>query len=499
VRLLAGVAAVVHRLVRRSEPDATTGRRRLAREGAAAGPPGRGTVGARRVGVTRLRRLGAFLLDAARVLRWGEEAPGFTLVKRAWRDGALGRLGLLALVTLSIALGLVIASLDPAGAGTLPPAAVALALGALGLGTALGLAAAVTLPLSLLVPTLLVVGWYELLPAGGVAGTPLFALPPLVSYFLAHLAARRQAGRHARAWLLPMALAVGWASHASLGVTAPGEPPLDVALGLGLGLGLWAATVHRRALASRRSLLSVEATFALLFVALGATWLVAWARDPSGSAERLVLLGSALLLPLDLFWLWLGATTFQGTLEVGAWSARVLGRVVGRRVAAVGLPLVWLLASALAWLATWSVPLWAAILAHELGLSAWVTTWGDGVHLAVWLVPVTSVVALLLVSALALRRRAFAEAVERVHGLWIAAFLGVLALWEAASDAASAPDDAAQRLSTGAAVVLVGGLVWEAAKSGGDWAQGTRARTHAVLAGLLSAGSPGSAGWRPAS
>ena len=465
-----------------------------------------------------LRQLRPLLWDAARVLRWDDEAPGFALVRCAWKGGWLTRLGLVMLVlgtalvswlvVAAAAPGTTDSSQTPMEAVRLAPPLVALVLLLYAFALGLGLAAATTLPLPLYVALAIPVGWYGILPAGGTVGTLLFAVPPLLLLTLGVVTARTAASSartdtppsrlRARLWLLPLALAAGYATRGTFHLSFPTQPALDLVASLGLGLALWLLATLPAWLAPSPTPPRLALRALLIGTALGATWLVGTLRAPEATADRLVLLGRALLLPIALFWLWLGGTTFQGVLAIGAWTARAAGRLIGPRALGVTLPSLWLVVGVFAWFATWPLPLWAAVLADDLGLAAWSFGLEASTWFALRILVFASPLAVLLLLALSLRDRLDHAALiiddevgqrrldrlSTIHGLWCATFLGVIALWEAAEDAVAAGDEPLP-VTAWAGLLLIGGLVWEGARSGGDWAEASSARLLGVLAALL--------------
>ncbi len=431
----------------------------------------------------RWQSLTSLALDALRTFRWGNEAPGVALVARAWRAGALGRVGLAALIA-GVASASVLLTSQGGPPRPLAPGSLVAVVALLLIATALGLAAARALALPLYVVTALAMGWYGVLPAGGVAGTPLFALPPLALLALGWVIARVRRTASGRWWLLPLALGAGWVARGALGLSFV-EPVPDTVAGVLLGLILWGLVTNPRALAFERAMPGSNGVFWLALAAFGVPWIVGASMQPAATADRLVLLGRALLLPLDLFWLWLGATTFQGAIEVAEWSVRTSVRIVGAKIVTIGLPVVWVVAALFAWLSTWMLPPSVAVFAHDLGVAAWAESWSDALWYAVrWQVWVTLATFVLLL-VLRMRGRRGATLVGAVHGLWLAAFLGVLGLWGAAEDAVAAADDAVPATAW-AGVMLVGGLVWEVARSSGAWVDTSPARLLGVLAGLMA-------------
>lgn len=428
----------------------------------------------------RSKQLG---VDAARTWLLDDEAPGVALAVRAWRVGALGRIALATLLV-GVAISATLLVAHEGRPRALPPAALAVALALLLVATSLGLAAARALSLPLYVMSALAIGWYGLLPAGGVADTPLFALPPVTLFAFAWVSARVHPTRGRRWWLLPLALEVGWVSRRALGLSVP-DDALDTAAGLALGVALWALATHRRALACRRFVPGTGATFVITLVAFGVPWVIGAAREPEASAERVVLLGRGLLLPLALFWLWLGATTFQGAIALGRWAVRTSARVLGDRVVTPALPIVWLVAAAFAWLATWPVPVWAAVLAHDLGFTAWAASWGDGMWFAVRWQVWASLVVLIAWLVQRVRGKHGVALASWLNALWVATFLGALGLWEAAEYAVSAAEEAAPETQW-AAVMLIGGIIWEIARSSGDWSGAAPSRAIGLLSGLVA-------------
>jgi hypothetical protein len=138
---------------------------------------------------------------------------------------------------------------------------------------------------------------------------------------------------------------------------------------------------------------------------------------------------------------------------------------------------------------------------YQAGFYNWVDTWNLAHYFTASVLPGLGLLALLawLVHAFSTHGKPARKAVVRLNSLWIAALLICLGFFESLEAFATLEADAIPETGFWPILVLLGGLWWEIATSGAEWAEASEQRLKALLAfiglmlslsiGLIAAGS----------
>ncbi len=453
------------------------------------------------------------------------EWEGLKLVRRVWQVRPLGRLGLAALLVGSIlaATQIEARAAQPLGADVALPLSVTIIGAALfALGWAFALSAALTLPLWGYLIVAAYLSWHGLFIGGSLAGTPLFALPTVWMLLIGWRLARMRHGRW-RFWFLSMCFGAAYLTYGAFGLRKIFTGDWELFAPITLSLLYFAALTNRFVLKrfslrpeesvsrqeakpqSKNRFLSVLATLRELFffedgahlppradrvfgwtlIVIGLFFTLGISRDPITAGSNTLLTLRGLLGIVDLFWLWLGAGLFQGAIGLGKWVTKESTAFFSARVTRVILPMLWLGVGVFSWIATHDLSVETAVFAHTIGLSAWVNTWTDHDYWGVYYQLFASLIAVMLVVFLVIRRRWTDDKVAWLSGLWLAAYIGVVGFYANFESFGTLEADAAAPLAFWTGFTLIGGLVWEMAKSNADWSKVSNERILALIAWLL--------------
>lgn len=453
------------------------------------------------------------------------EWEGLKLVRRVWQVRPLGRIGSLALLVGSIiaATQIEARAAQPLGADVALPLSVTVVGAALfALGWAFALSAAITLPLWGYFILAAYLSWHGLFIGGSLAGTPLFAVPTVWMLLIGWRLARLQTG-HWRFWLLIMCFGAAYLTYGAFGLRRIFTGDWEVFAPLTLGLIYFAALINRYTLkrfslhpekagshhaaktprngiwrgclAALRKIFFVDVdsrlppkadrVFWWTLIVIGIFFTLGISRDPITASSNTLLTLRGLLGLVDLFWLWLGAGLFQGAIGLGKWVTKESTAFFSARVTRVILPALWIGAGVFSWIATHDLSMETAVFAHNSGLSAWVNTWTDHDYWGVYYQFFASVIAVMLVVIFVIRRRWTDDKVAWLSGLWLAAYIGVVGFYANFESFGTLEADAATPLAFWTGFTLIGGLVWEMAKSNADWSKVSNERILALIAWLL--------------
>jgi hypothetical protein len=418
------------------------------------------------------------------------EATRWRLIWHAWNAGKLGKLGLACL-----SLGAIITAVNiearPARAlyadVSLPPEIVTLSLALFALGWAFALTAASRWTAWGYFIVAAYLSWYALLIGGSLAGTPLFALPVLWMLFIGWRVARAAPGRR-RLWLLAMGCGASYLTYGAFGLHRLSDDLGEVLIIIALGLIYYAALINPRMLRlfpPPDRLPRPDRVFAGTLVVAAVFFAAAVGRDQAVVSSNTLLAMRGLLGVVDLFWLWLGAGLFQGAIGLGKWITKESMSFLTPRVTRLVFPLLWLGVGVFSWIATHDLSLETAVFAHNTGLSAWVNTWNNPDYWGVYYQLYASVIALIAMSVLLVRRRWTNDRLAWLSGLWLAAYIGVVGFFANFEAFGTLTDDAAAPLTFYTGLTLIGGLLWEFATNDADWLKASRWRSYGMIAFLL--------------
>lgn len=453
------------------------------------------------------------------------EWEGLKLVRRVWQVRPLGRIGLAALLigALVAATQIEARAAQSLYADVALPESVTIVGAALfALGWAFALSAALTLPLWGYLIVAAYLSWHGLFIGGALAGTPLFALPTVWMLLIGWRLARMRHGRW-RVWLLAMCFGAAYLTYGAFGLRRIFTGDWELFAPITLGLIYFVVLTNRSVLKrfslrpeesvsrqeakpqSKNRFLSVFATLRELFffedgahlppradrvfwwtlIVIGLFFTLGISRDPITAGSNTLLTLRGLLGIVDLFWLWLGAGLFQGAIGLGKWVTKESTAFFSARVTRVILPVLWLGVGVFSWIATHDLSVETAVFAHTIGLSAWVNTWTDHDYWGVYYQLFASLIAVILVVFLVIRRRWTDDKVAWLSGLWLAAYIGVVGFYANFESFGTLEADAATPLAFWTGFTLIGGLVWEMAKSNADWSKVSNERILALIAWLL--------------
>jgi hypothetical protein len=432
------------------------------------------------------------------VIRWrywrkyqfSGEWEGLKLVRRVWQIRPLGRLGLAALIVGAIIAASQIEArvAQPLYADVALPASITIIGAALfALGWAFALAAAINLPLWGYFIVAAYLSWHGLFIGGSLAGTPLFGLPTGWMLLIGWRMARHEKGRW-RAWLLILCFGAAYLTYGAFRLRLIFTGDWEIFAPITLGLIYFAALTNRYTLkrfpkTDRPP--KANRVFWWTLIVIGGFFALGIARDPSTAATDTLLTLRGLLGVVDLFWMWLGAGLFQGAIGLGKWITQESVSFLSARVTRVIFPLIWIGVGVFGWIATHDLSVDTVVFAHNLGLGEWIKTWNDPDYWGVYYQVFASLIALIIMVIFLIRRRWTNDKLAWLSGLWLAAYIGVVGFYSNLEAFGTLEADAAAPLAFWTGLTLIGGLVWEMAKSNADWAKVSDARIFALIAWLM--------------
>ena len=415
---------------------------------------------------------------------------GLQFARRVWKIKPLGRIGILALLVGAIlaATQIEARAVQPLGAEVaLPDSVLIIGAALFALGWAFALSASLNLPLWGYFIVAAYLSWHGLFIGGTLAGTPWFALPTLWMLLLGWRISRTEKGRW-RFWLLILCFGAAYLTYGAFGLRRIFTGDWEVLAPVALGLIYFAALTNRTTLQrfpKTDKLPKADRIFWWTLIVIALFFTLGISRDPIKAGSTTLLAMRGLLGIVDLFWLWLGASLFQGAIGLGKWVTTESVSFLSAHVTRLLFPLIWIAVGVFSWIATHDVSTETAVFAHNLGLSAWVNTWTDhdywGVHYQLY----ASVIAVILVGFFAIRRRWTNDKLAWLSGLWLAAYIGVVGFYSNFESFGTLEADAAAPLAFWTGFTLIGGLVWEMAKSNADWSKASNERILALIAWLL--------------
>ena len=411
-------------------------------------------------------------------------------MRRVWRVRPLGRLGIAALILGSIVAATQIEAsvAQPLGADITLPASITIIGAALfALGWAFALSAAIHLPLwgYFIVAAYLSLAWP--VHRRESSGHAVVCLAHAVDA-AAGLAHRAQRTRPLALLAVDPVLRRGLPHLWRLRLRRIFTGGWEILAPITLGLIYFAALTNRYTLKrfpKTDQLPKADRVFWLTLIVIGMFFVLGIARDPTVAASNTLLTMRGLLGVVDLFWLWLGAGLFQGAIGLGKWVTKESVSFLSARVTRVLFPLIWISVGVFGWIATHDVPIEVAVFAHNLGLSEWVNTWNDPDYWGVYYQVFASVIAVIILIILMAQRRWTNDKLAWLSGLWLAAYIGVVGFYSNFEAFGTLEADAAAPLAFWTGLTLIGGLVWEMAKSNADWSKVSDARILALIAWLL--------------
>ncbi|MBP7686929.1 MAG: hypothetical protein KA765_03440 [Thermoflexales bacterium] len=468
------------------------------------------------------------------------EWQGLKLVRRVWQVRPLGRLGLLALIIGAIlaATQIEARAAQPLGADVALPLSVTIVGAVLfALGWAFALSAALTLPLWGYFIVAAYLSWHGIFIGGNLAGTPLFALPTVWMLLIGWRVARLQKGRW-RFWFLILCLGAAYLTYGAFGLRCIFTGDWEVFAPITLGAIYFGALTNRYTLkrfssppiettsrnaqraaqspseigvrraakqqskipflsilAALREIFFVDAdsqsppkanrVFGGTLIVIGLFFALGIARDSVLAGSNTLLTMRGLLGVVDLFWLWLGAGLFQGAIELGKWVAKESIAFFSGRVTRVIFPLLWIGTGVFSWIATHDLSVETTVFAYNIGLSEWVNTWSNPDYWGVYYQFFASLVAIIIFVFFVIRRRWTDDKLAWLSGLWLATYIGVVGFFSNFESFGTLEADAAAPLAFWTGFTLIGGLVWEMAKSNADWSKIANDRILALIAWLL--------------
>lgn len=469
------------------------------------------------------------------------EWEGLKLVRRVWQVRPLGRLGLAALVVGSIiaATQIEARAAQPLYADVALPESVTIVGAALfALGWAFALSAAINLPLWGYFIVAAYLSWHGLFIGGNLAGTPVFALPTIWMLLLGWRLARtpttlksappidsppasesrpeansgavdasgstadptpapttpsevaplRRDQKHWRFWLLIMCFGAAYLTYGAFRLRQVFTGDWEIFAPITLGLIYFAALTNRYTLkrfSKPDQLPKANRVFWWTLIVVAIFFALGISRDPVKAGSTTLLAMRGLLGIVDLFWLWLGAGLFQGAIGLGKWVTKESIPFLSERVTRILFPLIWIGVGVFSWIATHDLSVGVTVFAHNSGLRAWVNSWNDPDYWGVYYQFFASVIAVLLVIFFLIRRRWTNDKLAWLSGLWLAAYIGVVGFYANFESFGTLEADAAAPLAFWTGFTLIGGLVWEMAKSNADWSKVSNERILALIAWLL--------------
>ncbi len=291
-----------------------------------------------------------------------------------------------------------------------------------------------------------------------------------------------------RFWFLILCFGAAYLTYGAFGLRKVFTGDWEVFAPITLGLLYFVALTNRyvlRRFPKTDKLPKANRVFGGTLIVVGLFFALGIARDPIKAGSSTLLTMRGLLGVVDLFWLWLGPGLFQGAIELGKWVTKESVAFFSGRVTRVIFPLVWVGVGVFSWIATHDLSVDTTVFAYTIGLSEWVKTWSNPDYWGVYYQFFASVVAVIIFVFFVIRRRWTDDKLAWLSGLWLAAYIGVVGFFSNFESFGTLEADAAAPLAFWTGFTLIGGLVWEMAKSNADWSKVANDRILALMAWLL--------------
>jgi hypothetical protein len=401
------------------------------------------------------------------------DRAGFALVRRLWGEGIVGKSTLFVLIAGALLTAFFITQ-PPSDATTLTPTLLVATI-LFVFGYSLAVAAASRLPLWGYVIAAAYLAFIGLLPFLSLPRI-LITLPLFWLLLNGWFVARATLNRSRYFWLLLLCLGAAYLIFPGLSLSQFFPGPWNLPARILLGLAFFALLANSLALPPpSKPLPRLALLFGATLALTTALVLIAVLTVPDAWVSSSLTTFEFALAFVSLLWLALGAGAFGGAVKAGEWvGARTRGLLTTR-----GRVLALLVFIALVTLGEYLITHSATLLLAGGMLLAIAIYFATYYH--VWF----GVVAVVLGLAAWLAGRLDAARASLLLGAWLGAFFALTVLFTAYLALSELERGAFTPLAFGVAVLLIGGLLWELAKSGADWSKSSPARLYGLLALLV--------------
>jgi hypothetical protein len=404
-------------------------------------------------------------------IRWeNDENYGVTLIQQFWHSGILGRTALILIV---LSLIFTVSVLNSTTGIAISSTSI---IGMIGMVAAFSflIAASIHQPGWIFFIASAYTCWY-LLPVGiNLAGTWSSSLPVLWMLVLgwANSTSNPRISRLDWGFLL-LCLGAGQLLYRPFGFDQIIPDQFSLLARIIFGILLFSLSqikiIKTFSIKTKSWLDKTTLIFMISLVIFGVFILFACLNNFSSTVENLLLSMRSALGLVDLFWFWLGWTVFEGIIDLSGFSVRQSMQLLSAKTVYILSPILWVLSTFFCWSATRPLPIPLLILMKKIGFLDWIYTWSDPfyftVHGFIWFCLPVMIIYLFFL----LRKKINQKLFGLLNIVWAAGFFGLLSYYQSMFGLATLETDSQYQFTAWASLVLVGGILWEFAKSSGSY------------------------------
>lgn len=438
---------------------------------------------------------GRFLLHVLQVpisylkeMRWEEdENVGVSLVRQFWNSGFLGKTSLLLLIIFLILTVWIINSPEKT---TMFGTSI---IGMIGIVAAFSFLTvfAVSQPSWLFFILSVYICWF-LLPIGvNLAGTWKTAIPVLWLLFLGWLNSSKNSHNSIiNLGFLFLCLGAGNLLFRPFGFDHIIPEQFNLMGRIILGVVIF-SLLNLKALKKRSANLNpfLNKTNLVFFISMllfGIYILFACIKDFPSTYDNLLLNMKGALGLVDLFWFWLGWTVFAGIMDLAEFGVGQSEKIFSAKFIKIISPVLWGLSLVLSWLSTRNSPLPILIFLDKIGFLDWVYSWSDPLYFSVYDFLWWNGVVFVFYIFLLIRHKLDLKIIKVLNMIWAGAFFCLLSYYQSMFGMGSLDVASMETLTNWTSFVLIGGILWEFAKSGAsNWESDSKTKVFALSALLL--------------
>jgi len=421
-------------------------------------------------------------------MRWeDDEKVGVSLVRQFWNSGFLGKLSLLLLI---ISLILTVRIINSPEQTTMFGTSI---IGMIGIVTAFSFLTvfAVSQPSWLFFILSVYICWF-LLPIGvNLAGTWKTAIPVLWLLFLGWLnSSKNSHNTKINLSFLFICLGAGNLLFRPFGFNHIIPDQFNLIGRIILGVVIFGLLnipdLKKRSGTINPFLNKINLVFLISLLLFGIYLLFACIKDFPSSYDNLLLNMKGALGLVDLFWFWLGWTVFAGIMDMAEFGVRQSEKIFSARFIKTISPVLWGLSLILSWLSTRSSALPILIFLDKIGFLDWVYSWSDPLYFSVYDFLWWNGIVFVLYIFFLIRHKLDLKILKVLNMIWAGAFFCLLSYYQSMFGMGSLDVTSMVTLTNWTSFVLIGGILWEFAKSGAsNWESDSKTRVLALSALLL--------------
>jgi len=421
-------------------------------------------------------------------MRWeDDEKVGVSLVRQFWNSGFLGKLSLLLLI---ISLILTVRIINSPEQTTMFGTSI---IGMIGIVTAFSFLTvfAVSQPSWLFFILSVYICWF-LLPIGvNLAGTWKTAIPVLWLLFLGWLnSSKNSHNTKINLSFLFICLGAGNLLFRPFGFNHIIPDQFNLIGRIILGVVIFGLLnipdLKKRSGTINPFLNKINLVFLISLLLFGIYLLFACIKDFPSSYDNLLLNMKGALGLVDLFWFWLGWTVFAGIMDMAEFGVRQSEKIFSAKFIKIISPVLWGLSLILSWLSTRSSALPILIFLDKIGFLDWVYSWSDPLYFSVYDFLWWNGIVFVLYIFFLIRHKLDLKILKVLNMIWAGAFFCLLSYYQSMFGMGSLDVTSMETLTNWTSFVLIGGILWEFAKSGAsNWESDSKTKVFALSALLL--------------